>query len=151
MSDSKTFPLFAPAATVNEAIGNSSKQSGPLAAQFMLSTCRRDIRHIADLLENTARGMVVCREPGEELRMAVRMLELWLSGGMEPATDTTPDYSHEDQTEREIEEDRAALACRDCDRPAYWGRTRDGVCRACHEEARRDPSADTEDPSVRGY
>lgn len=40
MSDSKTFPLFAPAATVNEALGNSSKQSGPLAAQFMLSTCR---------------------------------------------------------------------------------------------------------------
>jgi hypothetical protein len=40
MSDSKTFPLFAPSDTVSQAIANSHNQSGPIAAQFMLSTCR---------------------------------------------------------------------------------------------------------------
>lgn len=164
MSDSKTFPLFAPAATIADAIRASAEQRPMQGAYITAITCTRDISAIVDTLRknrDAARQMAKDAQAAGNgftygasmgyaagVRTAITALENWLNGMPAPAE---PDYSHEDQTEREIEEDRAALACRVCDRPAHWGRTRDGVCRQCHEEARRDPSADTEDPSVRGY
>ena len=165
MTDSKTFPLFAPAATVADAIRASAEQRPMQGAYITAITCVRDISAIVATLHKQRAGALEmskdAREAGDGytsgvmtghaagLAMGIRALENWLNGSA-PAP-AEPDYSHEDQTEREIEEDRKALACRVCDRPAHWGRTRDGVCRQCHEEARRDPSADTEDSSVRGY
>ena len=165
MTDSKTFPLFAPAATVADAIRASAQQRPMQGAYITAITCVRDISAIVDSLRRTRDGAREAAKDAKDagdgytsgvmtgmasgLNTAITALENWLNGSA-PAP-VEPDYSHEDQTEREIEEDRKALACRVCDRPAHWGRTRDGVCRQCHEEARRDPSADTEDSSVRGY
>lgn len=165
MSDSKTFPLFAPAATVADAIRASALQRPMQGAYITAITCARDIRAIVDTLHKQRGGALEMAKDAKNagdgytsgvmtghaagLAMGIRALENWLNGNT-PAP-VEPDYSVEDRMQAEYEEDRAALACRDCGGPAHWGRTRDGVCRQCHEEARRDPSEDTEGPEVRGH
>ena len=170
MSDSKIAPLFAPAATVADAIRASAHQRPIQGAYITAITCARDIRDIVDRLcrmREEARGMAKEFKDSDPhtyasmsgtaagLNSAIFNLEKWLKGSTPapaPLGEHTPeDYSREDQTQAEIDEDRAALRCTECDLPADWGRTAAGVCRRCHEDARRDPSEDTESPSVRGH
>jgi len=170
MSDSKTFPLFAPAPTVADAIRASAHQRPMHAAMIAVVTCARDVQGIVDHLRRMreeARGMAKEFKDSDPhasasmsgvaagLNSAIFNLELWLKGSTPapaPLGEHTPeDYRQEDQTEAEYAEDRAALRCTECDLPADWGRTAAGVCRRCHEDASRDPSEDTEGPSVRGH
>jgi hypothetical protein len=171
MYDSKIVPLFAPAATVADAIRASAHQRPMQGAYITAITCTRDISAIVDTLHKQRGGALEMAKDAKEagdgytsgvmtghaagLAMALHALENWLNGSAPapaPLGEHTPeDYSREDQTQAEIDEDRAALACTDCGQPADWGRTAAGVCRRCHEDARRDPSEDTEGPSVRGH
>jgi len=170
MSDSKIVPLFAPAPTVADALRTARHLMPTHAAMIAVVTCVRDVQGIVDRLRRMREEARDMAKPFKDsdphtyasmsgvaagLNSAIFNLENWLKGSTPapaPLGEHTPeDYSREDQTQAEIDEDRAALACTDCGQPADWGRTAAGVCRRCHEDARRDPSEDTEGPSVRGH
>lgn len=145
MSDT-IFPLFAPAPTVADAVRASAQQRPMHGAYITAITCARDIRTIVDTLHKHRAGALEMAADAKDagdgytngvmtghaagLRFAIHALEAWLNGNT-PAPEEP--------------------CCTECGQPAHWGRTRDGVCRQCHAEARRDPSEDTEGPEVRGY
>ena len=123
MSDSNMFPLFAPAATVADAIRESAEQRPMHGAYITAITCARDISDIVKALRQTrdrAREMAkdadnsdddaaacACSGVAAGLNAAIDRLENWLHGNTPGgAIEAAADYSHEDRVQAEYEEDR---------------------------------------------
>jgi len=129
MSDSKIVPLFAPAPTVADAIRASYHQRPMQGAYITAITCARDVQVIVDRLRRMREEARSMAKPFKDsdpttyasmsgvaagLNSAIFNLERWLKGSTPapaPLGEHTPeDYRQEDQTQAEIDEDRAAGA-----------------------------------------